>query len=57
MPDTEDAATPLTPPAEGPPGMPRWVQTGAVVLGVLILLFLLLHVTGAVSGHGPGQHL
>lgn len=55
MPDPEDAAR-LDAPAEGPPGMPRWVKAGAVVLGLLILLFLILHLTGVVSGHGPGQH-
>lgn len=52
---TRDTPEPL--PGDGPPGMPRWVKVGAVVLGLLILMVLVLHLTGVVSGHGPGEHL
>jgi hypothetical protein len=44
-------------PSTEPPGVPRWLKIGAAVVGILILLFVLLHVTGVISGHGPGQPL
>ena len=40
-----------------PPGMPRWVKVSAVVLGVLIVLFLVLQLTGVGGEHGPGRHM
>ncbi|GAB4080734.1 hypothetical protein GCU67_04145 [Modestobacter muralis] len=40
-----------------PPGMPRWVKITAVVVGVLVLLFLVLQLTGVAGQHGPGRHL
>lgn len=49
--------TPGPLPGDGPPGMPRWVKVGALVLGLLLLLLLALHLTGVSSGHGPGQHI
>ena len=45
-PGTEDA----------PPGMPRWVKIAAVVVGLLILVFLVLQLTGIAGEHGPGMH-
>lgn len=39
-----------------PPRMPRWVKVSAIVVGVLILLFVLLQVTGLAGDHGPGRH-
>jgi hypothetical protein len=36
--------------------MPRWVKVTAVVVGLLILLFLLLQLTGIAGEHGPGMH-
>lgn len=39
-----------------PPGMPRWVKVTAIVVGVLILLFLVLQLTGLAGQHGPGRH-
>ncbi len=39
-----------------PPGMPRWVKVAAVVVGLLILLFLVLQLTGIAGEHGPGMH-
>lgn len=39
-----------------PPGMPRWVKVSAIVVGVLILLFLVLQLTGIAGNHGPGRH-
>lgn len=56
MPDTEDAAA-RRPAAGDPPGMPRWVKIGLVVFALLVLLFAVLHLTGVVSGHGPGGHM
>lgn len=40
-----------------PPGMPRWVKIAAIVVGVLILLFLVLQLTGVGGEHGPGRHM
>ena len=40
-----------------PPGMPRWVRIAALVVGVLILLFVLLQLTGVGGDHGPGRHM
>lgn len=39
-----------------PPGMPRWVKVSAIVVGVLILVFLVLQLTGIAGNHGPGRH-
>ena len=39
-----------------PPGIPRWVKISAVAVGVLILLFLILQLTGIAGEHGPGRH-
>ena len=40
-----------------PPRMPRWVKVSAIVVGVLILLFLVLQLTGIGGQHGPGRHV
>jgi hypothetical protein len=40
----------------GPPGMPRWVKVTAIVVGLLVLLFLVLQLTGLAGEHGPGMH-
>jgi hypothetical protein len=37
--------------------MPRWVKVAAIVVGLLILLFLVLQLTGIAGEHGPGRHL
>ena len=39
-----------------PPGMPRWVKVTAIVVGVLVLVFLVLQLTGIAGNHGPGRH-
>lgn len=39
-----------------PPRMPRWVRVAAIVVGVLILVFLVLQLTGIAGEHGPGRH-
>lgn len=39
-----------------PPGMPRWAKVSAIVVGVLILVFLVLQLTGLAGDHGPGRH-
>jgi hypothetical protein len=43
-------------PGDTPPGMPRWVKVAAVVVGLLILLFVVLQLTGIAGEHGPGMH-
>ncbi len=40
-----------------PPGMPRWVKIAAIVVGLLILLFVVLQLTGIGGEHGPGRHM
>jgi cytochrome b561 len=42
---------------ETPPGMPRWVKIAAIVVGVLLLAFLVLQLTGMAGEHGPGRHM
>lgn len=42
---------------ETPPRMPRWVKIAAIVVGVLILVFLVLQLTGIAGQHGPGRHV
>jgi hypothetical protein len=44
------------PEADVPPGTPRWVKVTAIVVGLLILLFLVLQLTGIAGEHGPGMH-
>ena len=39
-----------------PAGVPRWVKVVGVVVLVLVLLFVVLHLTGNSLG-GPGSHL
>lgn len=41
---------------ETPPRMPRWVKIAAIVVGVLILVFLVLQLTGIAGQHGPSRH-
>jgi len=39
------------------PGTPRWVKVSAIVVGVLVLLFIVLVLTGVGGPHGPGRHM
>lgn len=48
--------------AEPPPGMPRWVKIGGIIIILLILLVVVLVLTGVhepgapgPGGHGPGM--
>ncbi|HEX8347245.1 MAG TPA: hypothetical protein VF657_21275 [Actinoplanes sp.] len=41
---------------DGPPGVPRWLKVGAMVVGVLILLVVIAMLTGLGGPHGPGRH-
>ena len=43
--------------AGSPPGMPRWVKVSAIIVGVLILLFVVVQLTGVAGRHGPARHL
>ena len=40
-----------------PPRMPRWVKVAAIVVGLLVLLFVVLQLTGIGGEHGPGRHM
>ena len=44
--------THVRPDRESPPSTPRWVKVFGVIVIVLILLFVILHLTG----HGLGGH-
>lgn len=39
------------------PGTPRWVKGLGIAAALLILLFIILHLSGVTGGHGPGRHL
>ncbi|MEX5717384.1 hypothetical protein [Geodermatophilus maliterrae] len=43
--------------SETPPRMPRWVRMTLIVVGVLVVLFVALRLTGVGGEHGPGRHL
>ena len=56
---TDPTSNPDSPPAVDcatPPGMPRWVKVTGIVVGILILLFVVLQLTGVAGQHGPGRH-
>lgn len=38
-----------------PPGMPRWVKAGVIVVCLLVLLFVVLVLTGVHDPGGPGH--
>ncbi len=40
-----------------PPQMPRWVRGAALIVGLLVLLFVVLKLTGIGGEHGPGRHM
>jgi hypothetical protein len=37
--------------------MPRWVKVAAITVGLLVLLFVVLQLTGVGGEHGPGRHM
>ncbi|MBT2370281.1 hypothetical protein J7E88_34670 [Streptomyces sp. ISL-10] len=37
--------------------MPRWVKWPAIIIGIVVLLFVVLKLTGHGGEHGPGRHL
>jgi hypothetical protein len=39
-----------------PPRMPRWVKVTVIVVGVLVVAFVMLQLSGAGGQHGPGRH-
>jgi hypothetical protein len=41
---------------ESPPRVPRWVKWSAIVIGILVLVFVVLQLTGIGGEHGPGRH-
>lgn len=53
MTDPQHDARPGT--DETPPGMPLWVKAAAVVVGLLLVVYVVLLLTGH-GGHGPGMH-
>ena len=40
-----------------PPRMPRWVKIVALLVGLLIVLFAIVQLTGIGGEHGPGRHV
>lgn len=41
---------------ESPPRIPRWVRWPGIIIGILVLLFVVLQLTGIGGEHGPGRH-
>jgi hypothetical protein len=39
------------------PGMPLWVKISLIVVAASVLLFVVLHLTGVIRGHGLGPHM
>ncbi|MDP9460609.1 MAG: hypothetical protein M3Q22_10290 [Actinomycetota bacterium] len=54
MPENDDTAEHRG--TASPPGMPLWVKAAAVVVGLLLVVYLVLQLTGLGGGHGPGMH-
>ena len=51
--DTGDD-TRVRPDRGSPPSTPRWVKVSAIIVIVLVLLFVILHLTGlSLGGHIP----
>jgi hypothetical protein len=51
--DTGDD-TSVRPNRRSPPSTPRWVKVSAIIVIVLVLLFVILHLTGlSLGGHIP----
>lgn len=48
--------TRVRPDRGSPPSTPRWVKVFGIIVLVLVLLFVILHLTG-ISNHGPGSHM
>jgi len=48
------AETRTRPDPEAPPGVPRWVKVFGIVLLILILVFVVLHLTGNGLGNLHG---
>jgi hypothetical protein len=42
---------------ESPPRVPRWVLWSGLIVGILVVLFLVVGLTGLGGEHGPGRHL
>jgi hypothetical protein len=40
-----------------PPRVPRWVLWSGLIVGILVVLFVILGLTGIGGEHGPGRHL
>jgi hypothetical protein len=47
----------VRPTEDRPPRTPRWVKVSGFIAIVVVLLFVVLHLTGLHGGHGPGQHM
>jgi hypothetical protein len=48
--------TGVAPDHGSPPRMPGWVKWSAIVIGILIVVFVVLQLTGLGGEHGPGRH-
>lgn len=40
-----------------PPGTPRWVKVFGIIVIILVLLFVVLHLSGNSPFGGPGGHI
>ena len=48
--------TRVRPTAQRPPATPRWVKIFGIIVIVLVLMFVVLHLTGNSPFGGPGGH-
>ena len=49
--------THIKPDRGSPPSTPRWVKVSAIIVIVLVLLFVILHLTGNSLGGPMGGHI
>ncbi len=57
---TDNTTTEPHPTTTAPPPRPRWVKVAGIVVGLLVLMFVVMNLTGVgpgAGGHGPGRHM
>ncbi len=57
---TDNTTTEPHPTTTARPPRPRWVKVAGLVVGLLVLAFVIMNLTGVgpgAGGHGPGRHM
>jgi hypothetical protein len=54
--DPDTAVEPHGTTTPAPHRRPRWVKVFGIIVGVVVLLFVILMLTGGPGRHGPGRH-